>query len=292
MAKVINAALLANLFTAYNTAFRGGFAGVTPSWANIATEVSSSAGIETYSWMGQWPAIREWLGERVLKELTGNAYLLANKDYESTIRVLRNNIEDDQLGIYTPMFTEMGATVAAFPDQLVYAALAAGFVNKCYDGQPFFDTEHPVAGDVVSNMQDGANAPWFLLDTSRTLKPIIYQNRRGFGLTAMDRPTDDNVFSRKEFVYGVDGRANAGYGFWQMAYASKADLTADNYETARKYFSALKDDEGKPLGTKGTLLVVPGTLEGPGLRLLKRMQNAGTDNEWFGTAELLVAPYL
>lgn len=284
--------LLADAFTGFKTSFRSGFKGVTPSWSQIATLVPSTAAEEKYTWLGSWPGIREWIGDRQIKELVAHGYSIANKDFESTIKVPRNNFEDDQLGIFTPMFESMGQAVAAFPDQLVYALLAAGFASKCYDGQPFFDDEHPMGAGVATNMQAGANTPWFLLDTSRPLKPLIYQRRRDFDMVALDDATDANVFHRKEYIYGVDGRANAGFGFWQMAYASKADLSADNYELARQTMASFTDDEGKPLGIRGRLLVVPGSLEGPARRLLERQQVAGSDNEWAGTAQLLVADWL
>ena len=38
-----------------------------------------------------------------------------------------------------------------------------------------------------------------------------------------------------EHVYGVRARVNGGLGLWQMAYASKAPLTAVNYAAAREY---------------------------------------------------------
>lgn len=288
----ITASLLADIFTGFKTSFRGGFAGVAPAWAKIATQVPSTTLTEKYSWLGQWPRIREWIGDRVIRELSGHEYSITNKPFESTIEVDRDNVEDDQLGIFTPMFTELGRATAAFPDELIFALLAAGFATKCYDGQNFFDDEHPVAGGVAVNMQAGAQAPWFLLDTTRALKPLIYQTRRGFDLTAMDDPKDANVFFKKKFIYGVDGRAAAGFGFWQMAYASKADLDATNYELARKTMGELKDDEGKPLGISPNLLVVGPSKEGPGRRLLERMQVAGSDNEWAKTAELFVCPWL
>ena len=42
---------------------------------------------------------------------------------------------------------------------------------------------------------------------------------------ARPNETDDNVFMKKTFLYGVDSRGNAGFGFWQMAYAG--DGTAE-----------------------------------------------------------------
>ena len=121
---------------------------------------------------------------------------------------------------------------------------------------------------------------------------VAPQGYRPTDMVALDDHKDPNVFYRKEYVYGVDGRANAGYGFWQMAYASKGDLDAANYELARKTMAGHRDDEGNPLGVRGDLLVVPGSLEGPARRLLERSQVAGSDNEWAGTAKLLVVDWL
>lgn len=61
---------------------------------------------------------------------------------------------------------------------------------------------------------------WFLLCTKRFLKPLIFQKRRDTKLVAKTKLEDDNVFMRDEYMWGVDGRSNVGYGFWQMAYGS------------------------------------------------------------------------
>lgn len=61
---------------------------------------------------------------------------------------------------------------------------------------------------------------WFLLCTNRFLKPIIYQERKKIKFTSFTKDTDENVFMNNQFIYGADGRSNAGYGFWQMAYGS------------------------------------------------------------------------
>jgi len=289
----ITAALLSNLFTGFKTSFQGGFAGVAPTYQRIATVVPSSTKTEDYGWLGNWPKIREWLGDRQVNELAASKYSITNRTFETTVGVDRDDIEDDRLGIYTPMFQELGRSVAAFPDSLVYALLAAGFTTKCYDGQYFFDTDHPVGDGVVSNHGGGAGTPWFLLDTSRALKPLIYQSRRPFGFTGLDKPTDPNVFNQNKFVYGSDGRCNVGFGFWQMAFGSKQTLDASGYEAARAAMMALKDDAGNPLGLKPDLLVVPGTLEGAARRLVvSELTGGGNTNEWAGSAELLVSQYL
>lgn len=68
---------------------------------------------------------------------------------------------------------------------------------------------------------------WFLLCTNRFLKPIIYQIRKKIKLVSLTKETDENVFMLDQFLYGVDGRSNAGYGFWQMAYGSTGEVAAE-----------------------------------------------------------------
>jgi phage major head subunit gpT-like protein len=293
MARPITAVLLALLFTGFKTNYRGGFAGVEPDWQKIATKINSSTAEERYDWLNEWPAIRKWIGERVLKELAASTYTVVNEPFESTVRVKRDNVEDDRVGIYAPMFEELGRSTAVFPDELIFALLVAGLVNKCYDGQPFFDDEHPVGGGVASNFTAGAGPAWYLLDVGRALKPLIFQERRPFELTALDNPTDPNVFFRSEYIYGVDGRFAAGYGFWQMAHCSKATLDGTNFSAARATMRSLKSDEGKPLGIgQKLILAVPPSLEGAGRTLLTAETINNTTNVWRGTAELLVSPYL
>ena len=61
---------------------------------------------------------------------------------------------------------------------------------------------------------------WYLLDTSRSIKPLIFQQRKKPEFVNLDSPNDQNVFMSKKYIYGVDCRDNAGYGLWQMAYGS------------------------------------------------------------------------
>ena len=171
-----------------------------------------------------------------------------------TIGVKRDDIADDQYGVYAPLMQNMGFETARFPDELVFGALADGFAVNGYDGQFFFDTDHPGYDEnglevSVSNLQAGAGNPWFLLDTRRPLRPIIYQEREMFNFVALDKMDDENVFMRKEFLYGVDGRMNVGYGFWQQAFGSKATLDTANFNAALAAMMAIKKRSGNPDGS-------------------------------------------
>lgn len=295
---LINAANLDTLRVGFKTSFQQGL-GMTPSlYERVATVVPSSTKEQKYGWLGKVPDVREWVGPRAVHSLEQHDYAIKEKKWELTIGVDRDDVETDNLGIYTPMFVAMGESTGAKWNQLTWALLKAGFATDCYDGQPFFDTDHPVLDEngaeiSVANTDGGAGTPWFLMDLSRSLKPIILQKRKDFIFTAKDRLTDDNVFNENEFVYGADARANVGFGFWQFAWGSKQTLDAAHYATARAALSGMPGDHGRPLGIMPNVLVVPPALESAGRKLLNSENAAGGEtNEWKGTAELLVVPWL
>lgn len=294
---IINRSNLSILYTALKTAFNNGFAGLQPQWNQIATEVPSTTSENVYAWLGQFPGMREWVGDRVVRNVKQHDYAIRNKTWESTIAVPREAIEDDQYGVYAPMAQEMGRAAAEHPDTLVFGLLAAGFTTPCYDGQYFFDTDHPAtdaSGNEVSvsNFQGGSGTPWFLVDDSRAIKPIIFQMRRKPEFTAKDQPTDDNVFFQKEFVYGTDGRWNVGFGLWQLAYASKQTLDETNLAAAIAAFEGQAGDNGRKLGTRARLLVVPPTLEFAAKKLVAATTENGGENPMANRVKVVVVPWL
>jgi len=295
---IINAANLAAVRTGFSAAYALGNTQAPSQYSRIATIVPSSTKEQTYGWLGKMPNVREWIGPRSLQNLAQHSYTIREKKWELTIPVDRDDIETDNIGVYAPMFEEMGRSTGSWWDILCFALLKQGFDTDCYDGQRYFDTDHPVldeAGNVttVANTDGGTGPAWFLIDTNRALKPIILQKRKDFKFTAKDKDTDDNVFDNNEFVYGADARANVGFGFWQFAWGSKQPLTADNYAAARAALSGMKGDYGRPLGIQPNLLVVPPALERAGLKIVNNaLTTGGETNEWAGTAELLNVPWL
>ena len=295
---IINRANLRTLYTSFSAAFQSGFAGVQPTYGRVSQTVSSTTKVNEYGWMGEMPRIREWLGDRVVNNIANHGYAIRNRKFESTIGVEVDDIEDDNLGMYSTLFTEFGRSSAVFPDELVWPFLAAGWTGLCYDGQPFFSSSHPVLDakgkpQNKSNDQGGAGNPWFLIDASRAVKPIVWQTRKPFDLIRMDADTDEVVFNTDKYRYGTKGRCNVGFGFWQLAQGSKQDLTPENYAAARAALIGRLGDYGRPLGLTPTLLVVGPTNEAAGRAIVQAQNNAaGATNVWAGTAELLVVSWL
>jgi len=298
---ILNRTNLVNLGISFNARYQGGLTQAVSQFERVATVVPSTTKSEEYGWLGKIPNVREWVGDRMVQNLSISSYQIKNKSFELTISVDRDDIADDNLGIYGPLFEEMGRSTMAHKDQLVFAtALAGGFATNGFDGVPFFSNAHPVLdanGQTATYANTDANPGngpgWYLIDASRSLKPIIFQERKPFEFVAKNRPDDDNVFDRREFVFGVDGRHNVGYAFPQFAWGSKAALTGDNYGAARQAMMGVKSDYGRPIGVMPNLLVVPPALEHAGLTILNAERDQyGATNVYKGTAELLVVPWL
>lgn len=296
----INETNLRALGTGFRQNYQKGFGDVSPSWNMVAEEVPSTTAENEYGWLGEWPSLREWIGERLVKELSGDSYKLRNRPFESTVSVKADDIDDDNIGIYATRFAAMGRAAARWPDELVWPALPAGFGLKCYDGQNFFDEDHPVGTEAngtlrtVSNMQPGAGAPWFLLDTTQALKPLIFQLRKKPQFNELtDENASETAFMKGRYLYGVKARANVGYGFWQMAHGSKADLNEANFKAAHSAMTSLENDEGGKLAIQPSLLVVGSSNEWKARELLENSRKTdGTDNVLKGMVRLHVSPYL
>lgn len=293
---IVNSVALQSIFKGFKTLFNEAFAGAKPQYEKVATVVPSTAKSEEYGWLGAFPRLRKWIGDRVINSLAAHGYTIKNESWEATVEVDRDDIEDDSYGVYTPMIKELGRSAATHPDEIVFSLLGKGFTQPCYDGQYFFDTDHkdedgPIQSNkgtkalamaayaaaraqmmsltdakgtplgIVPNLLvvppqleetarkilyadeiDGttntmkntaellvvpwlANNPtaWYLFDTTRAIKPLIFQQRKKPEFVSMDSNTDTNVFMKKQYLYGVDCRDNAGFGLWQLAYGSTGE---------------------------------------------------------------------
>jgi len=295
---ILNRGTLSALTTGFKSIFNAIYVGVAPQWDKVAMKVPSSTSQETYAWLKLLPRFREWLGDRVVQNLGSSDFTLKNKTFENTIGVDRENIEDDQVGVYKPVIEMLAHQAATHPDRLVFQLLKDGFASKCYDGQYFFDTDHPVldaAGAVqsVANTDGGAGTPWFLCDTTKPIKPLILQMRKEYTFVSMDKPDDEAVFTRKQFRYGVDARLNVGFGLWQLAWGSKQALDEAHYAAARAALGSMKADNGEVLGITPNLLCVPPALEGAAKKLVAaEYLGSGANNPFYKTAEVHVVPWL
>ncbi|ENA0261907.1 TPA: Mu-like prophage major head subunit gpT family protein, partial [Pseudomonas aeruginosa] len=116
---LINKQSLNAAFVAIKTIFNNAFAAAPTTWQKIAMEVPSNTSSNDYKWLSTFPKMRRWIGAKVVKNLKAYKYVVENEDFEATVEVDRNDIEDDQIGIYSPQAKMAGYSAAQLPDELV-----------------------------------------------------------------------------------------------------------------------------------------------------------------------------
>jgi phage major head subunit gpT-like protein len=297
---IVNQAALANIYIALTTVFNDAFQQAEVWFQKVAMTVPSAGAVLDYKFLLDFPGIREWIGDRLIRSLAGQAWPVFNKDWESTIEIMRNHIADDQIGLYTPIVAQLAFEAKKHPDRMIADLLKNGTAGNCYDGKKFFATNHPVGKVQFSNLDASNATPWYLLATKRPIKPLVYQEREPVKLVSMIQETDENVFMRKSYRYGVDYRGNTAYGLWQLAYCSSQALNGTSFAAAKAAMASFTNADGRPLGIVPDLLVVPPTLEMAGRQLLNAAfvigegatSSAMESNVWVGAADLLVVPEL
>jgi phage major head subunit gpT-like protein len=285
---------IAAAYTAFRADYEAGKLAAAPLADKLAMTMKSLASEETYAWLGQNSSLREWLGDKQFNSLAVSGFTLKNRNFEHTITVPRNDVEDDRIGVLSGAFQMMGQDAALHPDSLLFDLIRNGTREKCYDGQPFFSTAHPIGqgknASTASNVDvtnEGDAPTWLLLDTTKVIKPFILQIRKDYRFIALDKDEDEHVFTRAEYVYGVEGRLNAGFGLWQLAYASNKTLDATTIAQADAALMNLKAASGKPLGIAANILMVAPSVKEAALKLLKLETSHYRD-----AFELIVCPWL
>lgn len=306
----INFGNLQSLNTGVSLAYNTAFWEAKTVYGRYTFDATSSGPDEVYPRLDLIAGLREWLGARVIERLSVSKFSIVNRNFEKTIAIDRNDIEDDRYGFLSQASMQLGQNAAHLPDLLLTGLLVNGHSAPTYDGQNFFDTAHPTydnngAATTVSNYQvatggDSNGSPWFLIDTSKVLRPLIWQTRRPFQIVPMVALDNPYVFQNREFVWGTDGRCNAGYGLWHLAAMSTAPLTAAYFGLLRAQMAAVARPDGTPMGIVPNLLVHGPALKGAAVQLASgdfyatgtAPNIAYTPNPWKGTFEPVENPWI
>ncbi len=114
------------------------------SWASDLGWLNSGSNqeTETYKWLGNVPKYREWLGGRAASHPKTETFSIRNKLWEQTLEFGIDDLRRDKTGQIQVRIGELAQAGAAFWEDLITALIIADGV--CYDGQNFFDTDHPV----------------------------------------------------------------------------------------------------------------------------------------------------
>lgn len=112
-------------------------------WVNsLGMYFSSDQATEEYAWLGNVPAMREWIGGRHAKGFSENGLTVKNKHFEATIEILVRHMRRDKSGQAMLRIAELADRANSHWASLLSTLILNGESQVCYDGQFFFDTDH------------------------------------------------------------------------------------------------------------------------------------------------------
>lgn len=175
MPGLVNPSVLAATRVAVDKKVRDAYA-ATPDnllwYKQIAAEIPSNGDGVTYYLEQMLPRLREWIGARHIRGMKRNAKTVLNAPYEGTVGISMDDIENDNLGVYSSVIEGLGRSAALWPNDLVEAAIL-DTTTTWIDGQPFFNGNHPL------QLQNGADTVQSNLHTAMSLTAANFGTVRG-----------------------------------------------------------------------------------------------------------------
>lgn len=180
---LINSATLNRVYQNLDKSYQDAYKAVQKLHPAFTMQVPSSTRSNLYAWLGMLPQVREWLGERQAASIGTRTYELVNKHWELSFAIDRNDVEDNTFFSFSTVAAQIGEQFAKHPDKLVASVIEAGLTDLCFDGQQFFDTDHPI------NPDGGAGT----YSNKLTTKPLSFANYNTARVTMMSYKAEDGT---------------------------------------------------------------------------------------------------
>lgn len=131
-----------------------------PDWEMLTTKLPSGTLIESHEWLGQYPQMHEWIGNKIIEGMFAHDFSVRNRDYEATIEVDRDLIDDARLETVKPRLQQMAAAAKEWPIPHIWSLIenaTSATLAACYDGKALVSATHE-EGDsgVQTNIVSGA----------------------------------------------------------------------------------------------------------------------------------------
>ena len=188
-------------------------------------DVPSAGSKNFYYWLNSLQAFREWVGERVFADVTGNKFEVSNRTFEGTDSIGRNDILDDNFGMFGDTIRIRSQLWQEAKWQWVVDVLCSNPLT--FTGKEMCSTGHKYGKQSISNMVTTA------FDATPLNAAIVAAGQWKFSNGVLIRPRFTH------FLHGPALRA-------KVAAVFKSPYTDNNF-TANPNYNALETVELKDL---------------------------------------------
>ncbi len=134
------------------------------SWVpQVAMETESDQASQDYLGLTSSPAIREWIGGRHAKGLTATKITIENRTFEGTLAFRSDDVRRDKTGGIGIRIDDLARRSTGHWCKLLSTLILNGTGSasgNCYDGHPFFDTDHSEGNSGIQlNLLAAAQVP-------------------------------------------------------------------------------------------------------------------------------------
>ncbi len=135
---------------------------------DLFMELPSTTAQEQHIFLGDIPGFAEWTSKREMGSLAAHGLAVINRNWASGIRIHRNQIEDDRLGLVLPRIQTLASKARKHRGKLCAELLINGFTGTQfggdagdgtgYDASLFFSATHALEGGPQQSNTLGATA--------------------------------------------------------------------------------------------------------------------------------------
>lgn len=208
--------------------------GPEPFWEQLATFIATKNKVEQHNWLGSVPGFKEWLSDRELAKVANHNYQITNKKWSSGLEVDKDDLDDDNLGMYAPKIQQLAQKAAIHRRNLLIDFLVKGFATTtygaAYDGAAFFATTHAFGSNKATATLDDTGA----LDAGiQAMLQIVDEDGEPQGISPTHLVVGPKLRAeaRKQLIAerNADGSSNTNFGVVQLVISPKLVGTYDDY---------------------------------------------------------------
>ena len=147
----INLANLTALRQTYTLAFQEGLA-VQPlvDISFFVRTFPSATAANFYAWVDRVAKFRQWLGPRNFENVRGNKFIVPNLEWEDSVSLTKQEIRDDQYGVYGPLTQMMGEAWTLLKYEWPLGVLTGN--PLCFTGKNIFAVDHKYGDHTIANL--------------------------------------------------------------------------------------------------------------------------------------------
>lgn len=173
-------------------------------WPRFCQMVDMSTQTEPLVFPGFLPQPRQYIDGRTMQGLRDFRYNVDTLEYELSMLIDRNSIEDDQTGTIMARFTEMGAAWETYKDYLFSQLLVNGATsgNNGWDGTTFFSDTRTIGASANIDNKGGGTAEATTIPTSAEILPVLQTDLATMALYQDDhgRPFNTMSMAKKSII--------------------------------------------------------------------------------------------